>query len=410
MNNYLKIAIVKTARILLMAGWVFPVSKRKVLFSSYEGMSYTCNPKYIFEGLHDRCADSIQYVWALNDPHKLPEKSAGSVKAVKYLSPSHIYHFLTAKVIVSNLGIEPIIPKRKSQTFINTWHGGGAYKRVSADMNMFSKSESKYINSMKDIRKKQTDVFLSSCEAFTNVSSKDFAIDKDIFVPTGMPRNDILLDKSKCDEIRKKVLNSLNIDTTDLVVLYAPTFRGSHRGQMNIDIDVCTDIVERAFKEKFNRNVTFLYRSHISKESSDLKDNFSCTKIIDATKYPDMQELLAAADVLITDYSSSIWDFALTLKPGFLYTPDLKKYLEDRGFYYPIEDWQYPYAQTVSELVDCISNYSPEAAIEKIKRHQALLSSFEKGTAIPQTVDLICKALGPNDSENSSDHRRPRNA
>jgi CDP-glycerol glycerophosphotransferase len=78
---------------------------------------------------------------------------------------------------------------------------------------------------------------------------------------------------------------------------------------------------------------------------------------VNASKYDEMQELLCMADVLITDYSSSQWDFALTGKPGFLFTPDLDYYQhEDRGFYTPIDDWPFPYAKTNEELSNLIKN------------------------------------------------------
>lgn len=392
MNPYLKTIIVLSARVFLRLGYIFPVKKNRIIFSSYEGMQYTCNPKYIFEGIHSKYGDKYEYIWALNDSKMLPEIFIDDVKTVKYLSIKHIYYLLTSGTLVSNLGIEPILPKRKKQIFINTWHGGGAYKVVSSDMNMFSKSERFYIRQMRKIRKKGTDIFLSSCRKFTEISSRDFDIDVECFVPSGMPRNDRFFhtDDEKKVSFRKLFLSKYNIPEDNLLVLYAPTFRGSHRKQACIDNDVCSKRIENSLKERFGKPVTFLFRSHISKGNTQLLNADSDVHAVNLTKYPDMQDLLEVSDVLITDYSSSIWDYCITGKPGFLYTPDLKEYLADRGFYTSIDSWPYPYANTIRELCECITRFDDYNNRNKIIIHQNDLGSYENGNAIEMIVDIIC--------------------
>ncbi len=141
------------ARMLLKAGYIFPVKRTRVLFSSYEGRQYTCNPKYIFEGMINQFGDRYEYIWVLNNKNQLPEKYRSRVNTVSFLSCRHIYYMLTSGIIISNLGIEPIFPKRRCQKFINTWHGGGAYKRVSVDMNMFGAVEKYYMRKVRKDRK-----------------------------------------------------------------------------------------------------------------------------------------------------------------------------------------------------------------------------------------------------------------
>lgn len=391
MKNYIKAQIVTSLRIILRLGYVFPVKKKRILFSSYEGLQYTCNPKYLFQGLFELLDKKYEYVWVLNDHNLLPEKYRGIVKTVKYLSYKHIYYLLTSEFIISNLGIEPIIPKRKSQVFINTWHGGGAYKRVSADMNMFTKSEKYYIRKMRDIRRNDTTFFLSSSERFTEVSSQDFFVNKNNFVSSGLPRNDRFFNTLPEErlEARRYFCELYKIPVDNLLVLYAPTFRGSHRRQEHIDNQVCDAKVSLTLEKRFKKNVTFLFRSHISKGSSFTENANSEVNMIDMTKYPDMQDLLDYADVLITDYSSSIWDYCITHKPGFLFVPDLEKYQSGRGFYTPISRWPYPYAETVEELCEKIKSYSTNDNESCIKAHQVELGTFERGRALYYVVDLI---------------------
>lgn len=87
-----------------------------------------------------------------------------------------------------------------------------------------------------------------------------------------------------------------------------------------------------SLRRRFGKEVTFLYRRH----RHSLPGTDSGFPVVDVTDYPDMQDLLEFADVLITDYSSSIWDFGITLKPAFLYVPDLERFESERGFYTPI--------------------------------------------------------------------------
>lgn len=372
-------------------GYVFPVKKNRILFSSYEGMQYTCNPKYIFQGIHEKYGKNYEYIWVLNKPDNLPEEYRKDVKIVRFLSVKHLFYLLTSRFIISNLGIEPILPKRKSQIFINTWHGGGAYKVVSYDMKIFSKSERFYIRHMQNIRRKGTDFFLSSCSKFTEVSSRDFYIETERFVPSGLPRNDRFIkpNRTQNDALKKRLIKEFDIPEGNLIVLYAPTFRGSHRKQENIDNNVCSQQVYQALNKKFGHPVTFLFRRHISKNNDFNPGHLSNLHIVDVTKYPDMQDLLEIADVLITDYSSSIWDFCLTKKPAFLYTPDFGKYLDDRGFYTPIDTWPYTYAISVNELCKNINEYDIKNNEDKINAHLMLLGSFEKGTSISNIEEII---------------------
>lgn len=377
---------------MLYCFYIFPVRKNRILFSSYEGLSYTCNPKYIFQDLYDHYGNKLQYVWCLNSPSLLPDRYTKNVHIVKFLSLKYLYYLLTSKVIVSNLGIEPFVPKRKSQIFINTWHGGGAYKKVNSDLAVFSKAQSFYVRRLREIRRRETDFFISSSKAFTNVASKDFHINIESFVNTGMPRNDILInyDQDIIKRIRNSISDLYNLSTNALWVLYAPTFRGTYREQQHIDNQIVNPIVERAFADKFGKEVVILNRAHISKDKSSLELPDSC---IDVTSYPDMQELLLACDVLITDYSSSVWDFSMTGKPGFLFVPDLEIYLKTIGFYTPLDKWPFPYAKSINELCDLIKKYNSNEAHDKIIAHQTLLESFEKGEACKQLRYIIKKYL-----------------
>lgn len=355
--------------------YIFPVKKNRILFSTSAGIRYACNPKYIFEVLYSELGASCEYVWVINDKSLIPKSYR--VICTKYLSIKFIFYSLTARIIINNLGIEPILPKRKSQIFINTWHGGGGYKK--------GKPNEEYL---RRLRSKMTNYVISSCRKFSEIASSwsFLDIDKSKVLPIGMPRNDIFFQKQRHDEIRNRIYQMYGIDKNQILVLYAPTYRGTHHEMKGFSGIICRNDVCNAVKERFGKEAVFLYRAH--QETS-----IAISGGIDVSDYSDMQELLVATDILITDYSSSIWDFSFTYRPGFLYTPDLEEYESSTNFYTPINQWQYPYALTMADLCANIRNYDETAAIERIKAHHALLGSYEKGIATEQVCAVIKQYL-----------------
>lgn len=385
------------ARVVFRIFYLFiPVKRNSILFCSFSGMQYTCNPKYIFESLYSRFGRRYEYVWVLDNREKLPGEFRGSVKTVKFRSVKYIYHMMRSEVIVDNVGFESFLPKRSEQLLINTWHGGGAYKKVSADMKMHSEGVKWYIRRVRELSEGTTDFFLSSSRTFTDITSEDFFMDRNCFIPTGMPRNDRFFssDAGKSLALRQRICGQYHVASDSLLVLYAPTFRNYGANMRNISRDACCPCVENVLEATFGRKVTFLHRRHICRNDTATHPRCENPDIVDFTHYPDMQDLLEIADVLITDYSSSIWDFALTGKPCFLYMPDLAEYRYDRGFYTPLDKWPFPYTESIDGLCGLIASYNVEENARRISAHQKLLGSYEHGHATSRVVEIIEKHTG----------------
>ena len=210
---------------------------------------------------------------------------------------------------------------------------------------------------------------------------------KSVYIKSGMPRNDIFFNKNK--ELISRIKESLKIEENQKIVLYAPTYRSGqndHRFEMQLDVAQ----VVSSLNERFGGEWVLLLRTHISSIRPFLEySNY----VFDVTSYSDMQELLLVSDVLITDYSSSIWDFALTNKPAFLFTPDLQDYIDDRGFYTSIDEWQYPYAKSNIELTNIIASYDDSGNKERIKSYFEEMESYENGKASRMISDLIESTL-----------------
>ena len=117
--------------------------------------------------------------------------------------------------------------------------------------------------------------------------------------------------------------------------------------------------------------------------------NDESKNIIDVSAYPDMQEVMIVSDILITDYSSSMWDYSFLKRPGFLFIPDLESYLNERDFYTPIETWPFPFAKNNKDLQSLILNFDENTNLAKIQSHLDSLGSYEIGTASKQIAQLL---------------------
>ena len=382
---------------------LFPLKRNRIIFNSQKGTQYACSPRYIYEYLVGKFGDKMQYVWCLQNP---PEslRAKPNVKIVSYNSMRYFYYQMTSKIIVANIPSPCYVPKRKNQFMIDTWHGGGAYKRCGiatpkqASLSNLSKSiiqttevsdnakwelYKAYYNAL------DTNLFLTSCKRHTEVMFESQLLPREAYIEIGTPRNDVFFTDYKA--VGEKARRRLGIDTDKKVVFFAPTYRGSVKNQkyvMNLDIQMCLN----AAKGRWGGDWVFVFRMHVLSNALD-KEKIP-ENAVNASKYDEMQELLCMADVFITDYSSSQWDFALTGKPAFLFTPDLEYYQnEDRGFYTPIDDWAFPYAKTNEDLADLIRNYDEKRHLQKVQRHLDLLGSCERGNATEKVCEIIIRHM-----------------
>lgn len=200
----------------------------------------------------------------------------------------------------------------------------------------------------------------------------------------GHPRNDIFFKDNNA--IKEKIYKQFGLDKNSKILLYVPTFRDNNRiSCYNIDYEKLFE----PLKNKFGGDWKIFIRLHprivhltnilIPKHNS----------IYDVTTYPDIQELLAITDIAITDYSSCIFDFMLTRKPGFIYAADIEEYNTDRGFYYPLEDTPFPIAQNNDELINNILNFDNEKYKKAVETFLRDKGCIEDGEASKRVVNLI---------------------
>ena len=176
------------------------------------------------------------------------------------------------------------------------------------------------------------------------------------------------------------------------VALYAPTYRGKRAFRNYTNIDFPYQDFLSILRNRFGKKSVILKRAHPGGRIPAT----AISGVLDVTDYPDMQELLCAADLLITDYSSSIWDFALLGRPCLLYMPDLEEYIAERGLYTLPEEWPGIICKDEKELLDTAASFDMEECRQRALRHLEMLGSYEKGTATWQVCERIMQHVNGN--------------
>lgn len=143
------------------------------------------------------------------------------------------------------------------------------------------------------------------------------------------------------------------------IVMYAPTFRDN-----GIKLDLDVNELLQSLETRFHKKFILFVRSHLHIAKDIFEGAENQKDVIDVSEYVDMQELLCAADVLITDYSSSMWDYSLTGRPCFIYANDFAQYKKERNFHTPITDWPFPMAERNTELQQLILRLDEKNTLE----------------------------------------------
>lgn len=361
-----------------------PINKNKVVFSSYYGRQYSDNPRAISETLHEQDPE-IEIVWLMNNVNKARKTLPEYIKVVKNDSFLASYELYTAKVWVDNCRKLLFFKKRKKQTYIQTWHGT-PLKLIEGDAE--DKLETRY----KTYARRDTnniDLLISGNTYSTPILKRSFFYKGEV-AEIGTPRNDLFFKDIKLTT--QKVREFYNL-SDDKIILYAPTFRNEldKNGLNQLDeLDPKTILEE--FKNSYSSDCVLLYRFHpnvAQKIDEDMIKQKYGDKIINGSAYPDMQELLVAADTLITDYSSSFFDYALLKRPIFLFIYDYEDYSDERGLYLELDQLPFNIAKSSQELRQQIINMS--LTQEKIRGSQFLeiIGNADNGKASDKIVNYI---------------------
>lgn len=363
-----------------------PVKKDLVVCWSYDFKQYSCNPKALTEYILKHHPE-YEVIWVFRKKIDI-SSIEGKVKCVRFRTLEYQKVINTAEFIVTNCRTDPFSyywKKRDGQKYIMQWHGGVALKKVEKDAE--SKLGYKYLTKAKN-DSKACDLMISGSGNQTDLIRSAFWYDKEI-LERGTPRNDIFFNTELHKKLKAEVCEALGIPQESKLVLYAPTFRKPITIEpYRIDWTEATE----AFKKLFNsENVTIMLRLHPNLIGRvDTSSLINAPSVVDMTRYHDMQELLCISDVLITDYSSSMFDYSLLKRPCILYAVDLEAY--DRGYYHKFSELPYPIARSQKELMDIIESFDSHAYEESLEDFmQNTIRIYEKGEASKAQVEWMKK-------------------
>ena len=342
------------------------VHKGRMMCWAYTFKQYSCNPRYLTEYLLENNPEfEIFWVFKGNVDTSGVDKR---IKCVRYKSLRYFHLVNTAEFFITNARTDPYRiywHKRKGQKYVMLWHGGVALKRIEKDAE--AQLSYSYLKKAK-IDSKVCDLMISGCRFQTSLLKEKFWYDGEI-LEKGIPRNDVFFDKARHPEMRERICRKYGISPDSRIVLYAPTFRRDKSIEpYRIN---WSRVVPELRKIYGTEKVSILLRLHpnlIGKaDASSLVNDES---VLDVTRYHDMQELLCVSDLLITDYSSSMFDITMLKKPCMLYATDIEKY--NRGYYFDFAELPFPLARNEEELIGNIRTFDSAAYEEAVE------SFFEK--------------------------------
>lgn len=367
-----------------------PVQENKIFIWSILP-KYSDNPKYIVEEIIRRELP-YQIVWCFppydKSSFKLPEIFPPHIQFAFYNSEDAWKELSTSKVWICAADRRYFftkgLRKKEGQFYLQMWHGSFGIKEIRLDPVQIAWSK---------LSEKEVDYLIANSdfeaqEAFPALFYLDRRITSSRTRLWGHPRNDLFFDHRQL-EARLKVRELLEIGEKKKVVLYAPTWRDDwNLGWNTLDSkSLC-----KALEKRFGGEWICMIRLHFAMHALRLQMMERDHSVVDVYDYPDMQELLATADVFISDYSSCICDFMLTRRPIFLYAPDYTRYAKKtRGLLYPLEETPCPIAEDNDELTQNILDFDENKYKNELGRFLSKVGCVEDGHAAKRVVDLIEK-------------------
>ncbi|MBO3747084.1 bifunctional glycosyltransferase family 2 protein/CDP-glycerol:glycerophosphate glycerophosphotransferase [Streptosporangiaceae bacterium NEAU-GS5] len=351
--------------------------REAALFDSYGGAQYSCNPRAISEELARR--GGVDLIWVTRDA---PLPAPSGVRQVLYGSRAHEEALTTSRYVIVNRRTQPAwYAKRRGQFFVQTWHGT-PLKRLGSDIKDMPYGQRDLYEDL-DRYSTMWDLFVSPNPFSTPIFRRAFEYGGEM-LESGYPRNDLLFRPELAAGVRRR----LGVSDEARLVLYAPTWRDDeHAGRGRLSLPFDLGRAAAALPEDH----VLLVRAHYL--VADRIAAHSGPRVLDVSRYPDMADLLLAADVLVTDYSSAMFDYASTGRPMVFLCPDLARYRDQvRGFYMDFEACAPgPIVSTTGELADALRGLDPGAYKQRYEAFQAAYCPWDDGRAASRVVDRLLK-------------------
>lgn len=352
----------------------------KVVYDSFNGR-YGDNGKALYERLLPR-SERDEHVWMCDSAH--PEGFPLGVQTVPAGSAEAVTALESADLVIANTHIELDWVKKPGAIYLQTWHGT-PLKRVHHDVRWAPPGRLDELD--RDVAR--WDYLLSPNETSTPRLRRAFDFTGEVLT-TGLPRND-LLSSPRAAAVRQRVRSALGLSDDVTAVLYTPTWRddeffaaGAPPLPLALDVD--------SFVAALGRDHVLLPRLHYF--MTDRGAPTTDPGVLDVSRYPELSELYLAADVMITDYSSTMFDFAVTRKPLIFFSYDLLSYRDSlRGFYFELDQVAPgPLLDSTADVVAALQDLPGLVAAhaERYAHFRQLFNHLDDG----QASDRVLTALG----------------
>lgn len=391
MLHLIKTIIGKCIRILyrLMHRFV-PVHSKTILFISFHGKGYSDNPKALYEYMRQQKEyEDYTFVWAIKHKKQKAITIEGA-KVIEYFSIPYFYYLSKAKYWFVNCKLPMYIIKKDSQVYLQTWHGT-PLKRLAHDIEV-PESTTFYRSKMNVAQMYQTydeDVkkynYMISPNTFsTNVFQSAFQINKERLIETGYPRNDVLVN-TQAEEI-KTLKEKLGLPMDKKVILYAPTWRDNSYVSKGYTFHL--EVNFALWQQRLKDEYVVLFKPHYL-----IINDFDIAQykgfVYEMAASCDISTLYLVSDLLITDYSSVFFDYAILQRPIYFYMFDRESYAQElRGFYFDIhETLPGDIVEKEQDLLDKIVEKRYD--YKKLERFNKTFNAWHDGTCSKKVLDIV---------------------
>jgi CDP-glycerol glycerophosphotransferase len=342
------------------------------LFDSWRG-AYSDNPRAISETLRKRRPE-LRQVWVAAEP-VVPAWA----EPVAFGSRAYLAALGSASYVVTNHSMPGYYRKPRGTAYLQTWHGT-PLKRIAFDIRGSELADRRYFDRLKrDVAR--WDALVSPNPFSTEIFRRAFRYEGRI-LETGYPRNDLLTSPAGSAR-RQAVREALGLADATRAILYAPTWRDEWSFDLRLDTG--------ALSRRLGDGHALLLRPHPNAPVAVSGERGTWT--IDVSGEQDIRDLYLAADVLLTDYSSAMFDFAITRKPMLFFTYDLAEYRDvTRGFYFDFEhEAPGPLLATTGEVGDALEDLDAVSArhAQAYEAFRERYSALEDGAAAERVVSAF---------------------
>lgn len=363
--------------LLRVLGLFIKTDPNLILFISYGGQKYDDSPRVVYEYMqHHPVSPAHKYIWAFIEPDQFPQVH----QKVKVDTLSYYIAAMRAGTWITNSSASRGLNFKKKQTknYLFT-HGMTGVKKIGLDIQSADKA-------FKIGFAEEFDGIFVEGKKEVPILVHAWGKDPDVFHTTGLPRNDDLA--TVTDEEILSIKEKLGIPTGKKVILYAPTFREFSRAEdgrntLGIPIDFAR------WEETLGGEYVLLVTAHyeVAKLLDELpKNDF----VINAFKYPELNDLIKVSDILISDYSSIFFDYAIIERPILCYGYDYDSYSVERGLYTDLEKlFMNGVLRTEDAVLNAIATMDYDAQCAYTREHikDEYLASY--GDAAKKSVEII---------------------